>query len=198
VLINRLLYNDGGYATFTYTQLAISDPCNKEATITGIRSGKTCQRPNTGAIFLASGSPARVDAGTFGVQLELQLDSRDPEALMRTPADGLAVEPYDTGTLMTVPAYGTTVVDIEAYSLRRSCTFAIELAIAAGGQSWNQLVGDDGQLFRVSALLPAAVAPGSKHPFSGYHELYLGAAASPWHDDSWTRESPATWSRAAA
>ncbi len=51
------------------------------------------------------------------------------------------------------------------------------------------MIGDEGQPFRVSALVPGQ--PGL--PFAGYQKLYIGGSTSPFNDGTWVRENPREW-----
>jgi hypothetical protein len=197
-LVNRALYDDGGYAPSTDTQLVLQDQCLNSASITDIQVAKSCQSPADGTIFagqaqLSDSSSADSSAADESTKLSFNLDSSDPEAMTATG------QGYDaSGSIVTIPAKGTQVFDISASTLHLACKFSIRITIVANGAVYDRTFSDGGQPFRVSALLPGVFGlnkPGD-HPYAGYSRLYVGGTASPWHDGTWVRENPKTWQRA--
>jgi hypothetical protein len=184
-LVNQDLYNDGGYAPSTDTQLVIQNQCLTTATVTNIQVAKICQAPITATIF--DGQNQLTEPGPpEGTQLQFYLDVTNPEAMY---ADE---KPYDTVSPIYIPGEGTYAFNIGASALHVACRFWIQMTLVVSGKSYLRTFSDGGQPFRVSALLPG-VLESTKHPFADYSRLYVGAAASPWHDGTWVREDPRTW-----
>lgn len=194
-LVNRALYDDGGYAPSTDTQLVLQDQCLNPASITDIQVAKSCRPPVGGTIFdgqtqLSDSSSADSSPTDGSTKLSFNLDSSDPEAMTATGQD------YDaSGSIVTIPARGIQEFDISASTLHLACRFSIRITIVANGVLYDRTFSDGGQPFRVSALLPGVLGlnkPG-EHPYAGYSRLYVGGTASPWHDGTWVREDPKTW-----
>lgn len=207
-IMNRDLYNDGGFAPFTYTQFILHNTCSQSATITDIRASKICHLPLDGTIFvgqpklnkpgLASMSTQRVSNldPPDSTQLAFNLDSPDPEAMIVNGWNtSLWTQQYASGPLITVQGNGRYAIDIRSIALYSSCSFSIKVRILYNNRIYIQTFDDGGQPFRVSALLPGVLSPKGPeaHPFAGYEMLYAGWNASPWHDGTWTREDPKTW-----
>jgi hypothetical protein len=193
-LVDQALYDAGGYAPFVMIQAVVQNPCQSAVTITNVKVSKSCSRPNNGSIFY--GGPAdTADAGLAGnAGLGFDLDSPDPEAMVATDwnvADWQTE--YDGGPVATIPAHGVQAFVLRAIALHSACEFSIVWTAVTSTTYRSETLDDDGQPFRVSALLPAAIGKTGKHPFAGYQFLYVGGQASPWHDESWTRENPASW-----
>jgi hypothetical protein len=206
--MNRDLYNDGGFAPFTYTQFILHNTCSQSATITDIRASKICHLPLDGPIFvgqpklnepgLASMSTQRVSNldPPDSTQLAFNLDSPDPEAMIVNGWNtSLWTQQYASSPLITVQGNGRYAIDIRSIALYSSCSFSIKVRILYNNRIYIQTFDDGGQPFRVSALLPGVLSPKGPeaHPFAGYEMLYAGWNASPWHDGTWMREDPKTW-----
>jgi hypothetical protein len=191
-VVNRYLYNDGGYASSTYSQLIVENQCLSDATVTSISVVKACQPAIAATIFVGQAQLSN-SGSAEGTQLGFNLDSSDPEAMDASGWDmNDWTQPYDTGPLVSIPGGKAYVFDIKASALHVACKFWIRMRVVANGEVYCRTFSDGGQPFRVSALLPG-VLESDKHPFAGYGQLYVGAAASPWHNDSWVRENPETW-----
>jgi hypothetical protein len=204
-LINRYLYDDGGYAPFTDTQLIVQDTCSRPMIIIDIQALKSCQPPLDGTIFAGQSElsePSSVNEGTSAgsgvdsTQIGFDLDSNDPEAML---ANGWNVnqwtQEYAAGSPATIQGDGTYTFDIRAIALHTACRFWIQVTYLYKGKAHTKIFGDDGLPFRVSALLPGVLEPKkpANHPYAGYGMLYVGWSASPWPDGTWVRESPKTW-----
>jgi hypothetical protein len=207
-LVNRYLYNDGGYAPSTDTQLIIQNNCSKPAIVTDMQAVKSCQAPNDGAIFigqpqLSAASPTTAttaaESDTGSTQIGLNLDSVNPEAMLANGSNYTQWrQEYAAGSLATIASNSDYTFDIHAIAPTSACEFSIQITYLYDGESHIENITDQGQPFRVSALLPGLPgAPGAKstakHPYSGYGLLYVGWQASPWPDESWVRENPKTW-----
>ena len=206
-LINRYLYDDGGYAPFTYTRLILQNSCSKSMKVIDIQALKSCQAgPLDGTIFVGQpklSEPSSANEGTGAgsevdsTQIGINLDSSDPEAML---ASGWNVsrwtQQYAAGSLATIPDDGGTYAfDIRTIALHMACSFRIQVTYLYNEKIHTKIFDDDGQPFRVSALLPGVLKsrkPGS-HPYAGYGILYIGWSASPWPDGTWERENPKTW-----
>jgi hypothetical protein len=195
-VVNRKLYDYGGYALFTYTQLIVQNTCRQAVSISNIQVSKICQAPLNGPIFV--GKQRLTNSGPIdgGTQLGFPLDSADPEARV---APGWDVNrwrrEYVTGPPVVIRPGETHEFDIKAIALHHACKFSIVFTVVDGGRSFSQSFNDAGQPFRVSALLPGVLKReklGSR-PYAGYSRLYVGGDASPWHDGTWVRENPKTW-----
>jgi len=195
--VNQDLYLDGGYALSTYTQLILKNDCAQAVTISDIWVSKSCQAPLSGTIFTGENKlsePTSTSDG--GTQLGLNLDSPDPEAKV---AAGWNVnqwtQDYASGSLVMIPSQISHVFDIRAIALHSACRFSILIRAVYGGKSSIKPIDDEGQPFRVGALLPGVLSQQKVggHPYAGYSTLYVGSDASPWHDGTWTRENPKTW-----
>lgn len=195
-LVNRDLYNDGGYAPFTDIQFIIQNTCSESATITDIWALKSCQSPLDGVIFAGQSELSEPNPGNAGTQLGINLDSSDPEAMVTNGWDTSQwTQEYAGGSLITIQGMGTHVVDIRSIALHSACSFSIQMRVLSNKKTYIQTFTDDGQPFRVSALLPGVLKSGKPgdYPYSGYGMLYVGWNASPWHDDTWAREDPKTY-----
>jgi hypothetical protein len=194
-LINQTLYDNGGYAPFMLIQVVLQNPCPSDVTITSITVSKSCTPPNRGAIFYGAQADAAAAGSAGGAeQLGVDLDATDPEAMV---VSGWNVaswrQPYDDGPLITIPADGVDVLDVRAIAPWSACTFSFAWTAVNSVTTWTETLNDDGQPFRVSAVLPGTATKSVHFPFAGYLRLYVGGPASPWRDWSWTRENPATW-----
>lgn len=196
-LVNRDLYDDGGYALSTDTQLILRNDCGQPVTISDIRAEKSCRPPLSGTIFTGQsklGEPSSAD--DEGTQLGFDLDSPNPEAMVAADWNVRQwTQEYASGSLVTIPGRGMHVFDIRAIALHSACRFSILVRAVYGGRPSTVTLNDDGQPFRVSALLPSVLGhqkPGG-NPYAGYEMLYVGGDASPWHDRTWARENPKTW-----
>jgi hypothetical protein len=193
-LVNQTLYDAGGYAPFVMIQAVVQNPCPSAVTITNVTVSKSCTRANSGSMFYA-GPADTADVGPSGnAGLGFDLDSPDPNAMIATGwnvADWQTE--YDDGPLATIPADGVQAFEVRAIALHSACEFSIVWTAVTSTAERDETLDDDGQPFRVSALLPAATGKAGEHPFAGYQLLYVGVEASPWRDGSWTRENPASW-----
>jgi len=163
--------------------------------IPDIRVSKICQAPLQGPIFVGQGRLSG-SGPVGGTQLGINLDSPNPEVMV---APGWDVSKwrreYASGPPVIIPAGGTHEFPIRAIALHHACEFWIVLVVVDGDKVRRQTFSDDGQPFRVSALLPGVLKrqkPGG-HPYVGYPRLYVGGSASPWRDGSWVRENPGRW-----
>jgi hypothetical protein len=195
-LVNRDLYNDGGYAPFADTQFFLQNICSQPATVTDIWALKSCQPPLDGAIFVGQSQLSEPGSANEGTQLGFDLDSSDPEAMV---TNGWNVsqwtQEYASGPLITIPGNKTYEIVIRSIALHSACSFSIQMRILYGKKISIETFTDGGQPFRVGALLPGVLKPGKPkdHPYTGYDMLYVGWNASPWGDGTWTREKPKTW-----
>jgi hypothetical protein len=204
-LINRYLYDYGGYAPFTYTQLILHNNCSKSIIIKDIQVSKICQPTLDGTIFAGQpelSEPSSVNEGTYTgsnldpTQIGFDLDSPDPEAML---ASGWNVrqwtQEYASSSLATIPGDRDYAFDIRAIALHTACSFRIQVTYLYDDKSHTETISDDGQPFRVSALLPGTLKPqkAGNHPYAGYDTLYVGWHASLWPDGTWVRENPKTW-----
>jgi hypothetical protein len=197
-LVNRDLYNDGGYAISTDTQLILHNNCSKPVTISDFQVLKSCQPPLDGPIFVgqkALSEPTSID--DEGRQLGFDLDSPNPEAMI---TNGWNVsqwtQEYASGSIATIQGGESYSFDIRAIALHKACSFSIAVrALYDGRPPFTKIIDDYGQPFRVSALLPGLLDEqnGRGHPYAGYGALYVGADASPWHGGTWKRENPRSY-----
>jgi hypothetical protein len=196
-LVNQDLFEDGADPPFTDTQLIVRNNRRYPVTISDIRVSASCQAPRDGAIFVGQNHIIYPDFAQSGQQLGVIVDSANPEARI---TNGWNVsqwtQEYVTGPLVTIQAGATYEFDIRAISLHYACTFEIVLTVVDGAKTYPQIFNDYGQPFRISALLANAqiLTKPVSHPYAGYSMLYVGADASPWHDGTWVRENPRTWS----
>lgn len=195
-LINRDLYNDGGYAPSTDTQLILQNNCSHPMTITDIQASKSCQPPLDGTIFAGQTKLSESGLADNSTQLGFNLDSSNPEAMLTNGWDvSQWTQEYASGPIVTIPGGEQHVFDIRSIALHVACRFFIVVRVLYDENTLTENFSDGGQPFRVSALLPGvlkAQRPGD-YPYSGYSMLYVGGAASPWHDGTWARENPRTW-----
>jgi hypothetical protein len=204
-LTNQYLYNDGGYAPFTDTQLILQDNCPEPVIVTDVQVEKSCQAPLDGSIFVgqnelstpsSTSESATTEPGPSSAQLGFDLDSSNPEAMLASGWNFFQwTQEYDTGSLATIPANGDYTFDIRAIATKMACQFSIEITYLSHGKNNTEPITDGGQPFRVSALLtgPLDAKKPAEHPYAGYEMLYVGWHASPWPDGSWVREDPQTW-----
>ena len=194
--VNQDLFGDGGYAPFIDTQFVLHNGCSQRVTITDIQVQKSCQPPLDGTIFVGQANLSEPDLTDTSTQLGFDLDSPDPEAMVTAGWDvGKWTQEYATGPLIAIPGNSDYAIDIRAIALHVACRFSILIRVLFGGKTLTEAFADDGQPFRVSALLAGVLKPGRPgyRPFAGYRRLYVGWAASPWNDGTWTRENPDTW-----
>lgn len=204
-LINRYLYDDGGYAPFTYTQLILQNNCSKSMIINDIQVSRSCQPPLNGTIFSGQSElsePSSANEGTYtgsdpdSTQIGFDLDSPDPEAMLANGWDvSQWTQEYAGSSLATIPGNEDYTFDIRTIALHTACSFWIQVTYVYNNKTHTETISDDGQPFRVSALLPNVLElrkPGN-HPYAGYDTLYVGWHASPWPDGTWVRENPKTW-----
>jgi hypothetical protein len=195
--INQDLYNDGGYAPFTNTQLVLQNNCPRPVTITDIRAKKVCQSPLAGDVFVGQAKlsePSSADEG--GTQLGFNLDSPDPEAMVTNNWNvSQWTQEYASGSLATIQANNVYSFDIRAIALKEACQFSIIVKALYQSKTFTEILDDDGQQFRVTALLPSVLKQGTSKdfPYGGYGGLYVGWVASPWKDGTWARENPKSW-----
>jgi hypothetical protein len=191
---NQDLYDDGGYALFTDTLLILQNDCPYPATVKNIQgTTESCESPAAGALFVGSNvlsEPSTADDGV--TPLGIVLCSANSDAMIATSGNYRQwTQPYKNGPLVTIPPGGEWPFNIRAVAPDSACSFVISVSVSfGGGPTTTTNIDDQGQPFRVSALLPPV--PGG-HPYAGYGVLYVGAAASPWHDGQWQRENPKSW-----
>lgn len=196
--INQDLFDAGGYAPFTDTQFVLQNSCRQSETITDIQISKACQpSPLNGTIFVGQARLNEPSSPDDSTQLGFDLDSSDPEAVWTNGWNvGKWTQEYDDdGSLITIPGNEAHSIDIRVTAQHVACSFSIVLRVLYDGKTRVETIDDDGQLFRVSALLPGVLKPQrpGNHPYSGYGVLYVGWDESPWNDDTWARQSPSTW-----
>jgi hypothetical protein len=195
-LVNQDLYDDGAYAPFTATQLAVRNRLSSSVNITDIRVLKSCQSPLNGTIFDGRSRLTSIGPSDVNTELGFNLDSPDPEAMVARGWDvSQWKQEYASGPTVSIPGKTTHVFDIKTIALHHACKFSIQLTIVDSAGVVYQTFNDYGQPFRVSAPLPGVLKREKPrdHPFDGYQRLYVGGPASPWHDGTWVRENPKTW-----
>jgi hypothetical protein len=193
--VNRDLYDDGAYSLFVYTKLVLRNELDRSLQILNIQAQPECtDAPLDGAVFDGEGQSSGSALPDSGPALGFNFASGNPNAV---EAQGWDVsqwrQEYGDGSPITIPAWGSYGLNIKAVAPGKACKFSIRVTGVSDEGVTHQTFGDDGQPFRVSGVLPGLQRKAADHPFAGYNRLYLGESASPWGDNTWARENPATW-----
>jgi hypothetical protein len=188
-LVNRDLYDDGGYAPSTDTQFVFLNKCHQTVSISDIQVSKIRQPALHGPIFVGQARLTDPDIANKGTGLTFNLDTSDPHAKLASGLD------YPNGPPITIPAGETRVIDIGAIALHHAYKFSVVLTVVDGERVYSQTFNDGGQPFRLSALQPGVLKCEKVgcHPYAGYSRLYVGESANPWHNGTWPQENPKTW-----
>ena len=148
---------------------------------------KHCQQPLNGTLFF---SPS---AGAFNnIGIGFNLDSVTSTA-----------QNYDSGRLhgdyfathtISLKQGEVQTLEVVAVTAKQYCQFTLELTVVDGGRRITETVTNDGQPFRVTAV----VTKYKSYPYYGpgdlryYKALYVGGVA-PGTEGGWTRKNPETY-----
>lgn len=166
--------------------------------IVGIQPVITCSAPLNGTLFY---SPAAGDDRS--TQLFVNLDSpHSVPSYIAEDSNGNFSRGSDffgtyTVSLKQAEQYTFKVV---ASTAAHYCTFTLDMTVLAGGQTTVEHISDNGQPFRVTAMID----PDSSHPrpgeYSAYSVLYIGGVGNvgggqnSFGDDLWARADPNSYS----
>lgn len=184
--VNGNMSKDRGFSSVVSTQLFARNPNDCALPVSNIRVSAACHAPATGAIALGQAAPHDTPG-----QMVFVVDKSSEAMVANGSNPSHWKEPFFNGSnVVTIPPHGVKVFDIRAIALHHACTFSFLMTLMDGNRLITQRIGDNGQPFRVSALMLGKLS----HPFSRYGEVWVGSASSQLPDRFWSQENPQTWS----
>jgi hypothetical protein len=151
--------------------------------ITGMRPLKRCQAPLLGTIF--DSPPAGAEAS---VAIGFDLDSSRPIAQAITENGEWQGDYFAKYTVSLKPGEQQTF-QIKSKTRQRYCEYTLELSTVDDGKTITQVLDNNGQPFRVTAL---ADEVDSGTPYRRYQAAYIGGVLRP--SGGWIRVDPLTYS----
>lgn len=179
-------YSLGGYAISADTQVVLQDDSNQPASILDMRVIKNCGSPLSGTLFDSPGQ-----SGDDDVRIGFNLDSANTDAEFARGWNTAIWKPnyFESRTISFSPGE-QRVLNIRAVTERHSCTFSYRATVLKGKTKFYQTIDDDGQPFRLSAIVYGR----SSTLFARYASLYIGGVMSMIHyHGDYVKENPRTY-----
>jgi hypothetical protein len=184
--LDNWAFSHGGYEPNTDTQLVLENNRSHPVRIIDMRVIKKCGAPVAGTLLYSPDQGNDAD-----IRLGFDLDSNDAEAYAAIGWYTSTWKPdYFANFTVSIGAGSQQVFNLRSVVTKFSCQFRYQITALDGERKIIELIGDDGQPFRASALLPQ-VGP---DPFTGYSAMYAGGVYSPAGNDSYVKVNPQTFS----